>query len=407
MMMRLVHLLCLILLISTGSAAAETLKLGPAAPAGAHSDVLVWTTYGGESLDWLAVELEAFARASSLSIEIEQFTLGELRRQVVLAEDGGRVADVLVGVPHDDIEELVEADLLLDAASYATNDYLMDLPESASGAFNRDGQLLGLPLTLDGPALIVNADLVAELPRTYADFIASAQALDRGATEGFTFDFGNFYFAYAWFRGHGADLFQGDPPEPAINSDAAVRAATELQRLRFDLELIEQGTDYGRAHELFASGRLAYTFNGPWAVTRYFESGIPITIMPVPPVEAGTPFSGFMTVYGVLITAGTDSRTDAANVAKWLVRSEAQLRLANQAGRIPSSIRAVAALENDPILYGFGRALRHAEATPTHGSMADLWQPLGRFLQQLDAGPLTPGQIGELLDQVVLEVQAE
>ena len=117
MMMRLVHLLCLILLISTGSAAAETLKLGPAAPAGAHSDVLVWTTYGGESLDWLAVELEAFARASSLSIEIEQFTLGELRRQVVLAEDGGRVADVLVGVPHDDIEELVEADLLLDAAS--------------------------------------------------------------------------------------------------------------------------------------------------------------------------------------------------------------------------------------------------------------------------------------------------
>ena len=405
-MIRKLQLYCLLLLLS-GHAAAETVMVGHPAHPDTRSDVLVWTTYGGASLEWLESELETFGRASALTVEITHFTLGELRRQVVLAEETGRVADVLVGVPHDDIDELVDAGLLLDVGGYATSDYLTDLPASASGAFNRNGQLLGLPLTLDGPALIVNTDLVTELPQTYTDFISSAQELNTGVNSGFGFDFGNFYFVYAWFRGHGASLYQGDPPAVALNSVAGVSAAAELQRLRFESGLIDQGTDYEQAHDLFASGRLAYTFNGPWAVTRYFEAGLPITVMPMPTVESGRPFSGFMTVYGVLVTTDTGNRTDAANVAKWLVRSEAQLRLANHAGRIPSSVRAVAALADDPILYGVGRALRHAEAIPTHESMPELWQPLGRFLKQLDEQAFTADQLAELLDRLVTEAEPE
>lgn len=406
MLLRL-HLHCLILFLVSGVVAANSSTVGQPADSDGPPDVLVWTTYSGASLDWLETELDTFGRASALSIEIEQFTLGELRRQVVLAEDDGRVADVLVGVPHDEIGELVAGNLLLDVGGYATADYLADLPVSASGAFNWNGQLLGLPLTLDGPALIVNADLVDVLPRTYAEFIASALTLDQAGSSGFSFDFGNFYFAYAWFRGHGASLYEDGTSQLAINSAAGIRAAAELQRLRFELGLIGQGTDYADAHEMFAGGSLAYTFNGPWAVTRYFEAGVPVTIVPMPPVEPGVPFAGFMTVHGVLITSAADNRTDAANIAKWLVRSEAQLRLATLAGRIPSSIRAVAALEDDVILYGFGRALRHAEATPTYESMADLWQPIGRFLRQLDEQPLSEGQLGERLDQVVREIQAQ
>lgn len=406
-MIRHLRVCCLLLLISVGGAAPEPVRVGQAEAPDAPADVLVWTTWGGASLAWLEAELDAFGRASLRSVEIEQFTLGELRRQVVLAEETGRVADVLVGIPHDDIDELVDGGLLLDVSGYATAEYLTDLPDSASSAFNRNGQLLGLPLTLDGPALIVNTDLVTRLPPSYAAFIASARQVEEGAGSGFRFDFGNFYFAYAWFRGHGASLYEGDPPRLALNSDAGVRAATELQRLRFELELIPQGTTYEQAHELFASGRLAYTFNGPWAVSRYFETGVPVMIMPIPPLQAEVPFAGFMTVYGVLITADTPNRTDAANLAKWLVRSEAQLRLAEQAGRIPSSIRAVDALEDDVILHGFGMALRFAEATPTYAGMADLWQPVGRFLQQLDGQILSESQLAELLDQVIREAESE
>lgn len=398
-------LLCLLLLFPYGLSQPDRLHVGTALTPEAEADVLVWTAYTGPSLDWLQAELDVFGRASGISIAIEQYTLGELRRHVVLADDDGTVPDVLVGIPHDDIDELVEGNLLLDMSSYATADYLKDLPESASSAFMRNERLVGLALTLDGPALIVNTDLVTRLPRTYGELLGGAARNAGTDVQGIAFDVSNYYFAHAWFRGHGASVFGPGGEEPALNSPEAVRAAQALQALRFDAGIMEAGMNYSRADELFATGRLMYTFNGPWSLTRYFQAGINVAVMPMPEVVPGIPFAGFMTVYGVLIPAGTENRTAAANVSKWLVRPEAQVRLAEQAGRIPSSIRAVGELEHDIILHGFGMALRHAEATPTTELMALLWQPLGRLLNQLDSAPMSASEIGELLLEVVDEVR--
>lgn len=138
-------------------------------------------------------------------------------------------------------------------------------------------------------------------------------------------------------------------------------------------------------------------FDGPWAVAAYFEAGVPLTVMPLPELLPGVPFSGFMTVTGVLVTEEARDRTVAANVAKWLVRSDAQLQLARQAGRIPASIRAADSLDDDDLLHGFGLALRYADAVPVGPLMAASWQPFGRLLQELDESLLSDDQLRELL----------
>lgn len=353
-------------------------------------EVLVWTTWSGPSLVWLESELAAFRASGGPTYRVDQFTLGELRGGVMQSDDPGRKPDVLVGVPHDEISELVDSDLLLDLRSYATGAYLSDLPEQAASAFAYGESLLALPLTLEGPALLVNTALVNSLPATYEQFAADA------GQRGLGLDFGNFYFTYAWFKGAGAGLAGADGEQwPA--TDAALTGVRNLQDLRFVHGAVGPGSDYQSAHSGFRMGELAYMFDGPWAVSAYFEAGVPLTVMPVPEFQSGVPFSGFMTVNGVLVTEDAQSRTAAANVAKWLVRSDAQLQLARQAGRIPASIRAVDSLEDDDLLHGFGLALRHADAVPVGPRMAATWQPMGRLLQELDESLLSDDQLRELL----------
>lgn len=353
-------------------------------------DVLIWTTWTGPSLDWLESEVAAFARTGDLTYRIEQFTLGELRGGVMQDEGAGRKPDVLVGVPHDEISELVASQLLLDLRSFATSAYLADLPSQAAQAFAYGERLLGLPLTLEGPALLVNTSLVDSLPATYEEF-----AVDAGR-RGLGLDFGNFYFTYAWFKGAGAEL-SGRDGEPWFDADAALLGARSLQDLRFVHRALGPGSDYLSAHTSFRLGEVAYMFDGPWAVAAYFEAGVPLTVMPLPELLSGVPFSGFMTVTGVLVTEEARDRTVAANVAKWLVRSDAQLQLARQAGRIPASIRAADSLDDDDLLHGFGLALRYADAVPVVPLMAASWQPFGRLLQELDESLLSDDQLRELL----------
>lgn len=373
-------------------------------------DVLVWTAWTGPSLVWLEEQLDTYGRIGGISIGIGSFTLGELRKEAVLAAQDTRIADVLVGVPHDQITELAGAGLLADVSTYATAEYLADLPDQASYAFRHDGALLGLPLTLEGPALLVNTALVPELPRSYSEFITSAGRLERhSTTAGFRFDFGNLYFAWAWLGSYGASLIDAGvgSQQAGLASPAAVSGARTLQDLRFEHALIPAGSDYESASELFAAARLGYIFDGPWAVARYFAASVPLTVMPVPPVVAGHSMAGFMTVHGVLVTSDSQARTAAANTAKWLVRSAAQLQLAEQAGRIPASIQAVDSLEHDEILYGFGMALRNARAIPTDTQMAQVWPALGRVLQQLDQEPLTDDQLLELLEQAQTRIDGD
>ena len=402
-MTRFVLSLLSLLVLAVSAAQAEP----PETP---EPELLVWTSYTGPSLEWLETELSSFATATGHSFEIRTMTLGELRQNTVLAESDTRVADLLVGVPHDEMAELVELGLLADVSSYATQDYLSDLPQEAAAAFRHGRELLGLPLTLEGPALVVNTDLVTRLPTTYEEFLESAGRANRGLNRGLGLDIGNFYFAWAWLRSSGAMLFATDDSgrlTPALASDEAVAGALALQDLRFGRSLLPEDVSYEAAHELFSEGRLAYIYNGPWAVARYFEAGVPLTIMPVPPLVPGRPFSGFMSVQGVLVASRAADPLASANAAKWLVRSAAQLRLATGAGRIPASIAAVDELEADPVLHGYGIALRHAQAVPTVPLMAAVWQPMGRFLQELSSGVHTPQQLRSQLEQAGAEIAAD
>jgi arabinogalactan oligomer/maltooligosaccharide transport system substrate-binding protein len=370
----------------------------------------VWTTFGDQSLEWLQQQTAAFTAAFDVPVEVVKLELGELRQQALLAAPEGQAGDVFVGVPHDQIGEMAAGGVLADMGSYATAAYLEDLNQQARLAYSVGGKLFGLPMFVEGPALIVNTDLVSEVPATYEDMIAKAQELTTADQFGFMYDINNFYFTYNWIHSAGGYVFGRDDSglnasDLGLNNEGAIAGMQMVKDLRHTYNLIPAGTNYDVANGQFIDGTLAMIYNGPWAISQYRDAGVNVAVIPVPPMASGTSWSGFMGVQGVLLNEFSTNKVDAANLAKWLTRKDAQVSLSNLSGRIPASNSALAAVGDDPIIAGFGAALTNAEPMPNIPEMGGVWGPMGNALTVITE--TADSDVAGALNQAVSEIQGQ
>jgi arabinogalactan oligomer / maltooligosaccharide transport system substrate-binding protein len=346
----------------------------------------VWTSYEGPSLEWLRDQAASFTAGFGVPVNVVQIAFGDMEATILRAAPQGEAADVFHGVAHDWVGNLATAGVLADMSGYATSAYLADLAEQARLAFTFAGRLFGLPTNVEGPALFVNTDLVPNPPATYEEMIELAQELTTADTFGYMIDAGNFYFAYVYFRTFGGAVFGRDamgsldPTDVQLANEGAVRGVQELKDLRYRYGLVPSGADYGVGNGLFVDGRLAMWYTGPWETANYVNAGLNFTVMPIPPLADGTEFGGFMGVQGITVNQFSTNKVDAANFAKWITRSAAQVSLAEVTSRIPASQAAVALVADDPVIAGFGRALQTAEPMPNIPQMGQVWGPAGNAL---------------------------
>lgn len=371
----------------------------------------VWTTWTDQTLDWLREESASFTDAFGVDVTIVRLDVNELKQQALLAAPQGEAGDVFAGVPHDQIGEMAIGGILVDMSSYATAAYLADLSEQARLGYSFAGKLFGLPMYVEGPALIVNDDLVDAVPASYEETVALAQELTTADTFGFMFEIDNFYFSYAWIHTYGGYVFGRDasgslnPDDVGLANEGAVAGGEALKDLRFEYDLIPSGTTYDVANGLFVDGALGMIYTGPWAISQYQDVGLNVSVHPVPPLADGTPFSGFMGVQGVLVNQFSNLKVEAANFAKWLSRKDAQVSLARLSGRIPASNSALEAVIDDPIIAGFGAALLNSEPMPNVPEMGAVWQPMANALAVIIDDP--GADVPALLEQAVQQIKGE
>lgn len=370
--------------------------------------ISVWTHFGDAELEWLQAQAAGFEAAFGVPVSLVKVDLGEIKQKMLLSAPEGEAADLIVPIPHDQIGEMAVGGVLADMSGYATNDYLNDLNSQAQLAFTFNGKLFGLPMYVEGPALIVNADLVPNAPTTFEDMIVMAQALTTADNYGFLYDIGGFYFSYIWINSLGGYVFGRDANGDLVASDlglaneGSVAGAELMKKFRFDYGLIPTGVDYGVADGLFIDGALAMIYNGPWAIPNYLNAGINVKVMPVPPTASGQSFSGFMGVQGILMNQFSSNKVDAANFVKWITRPASQITLAKLTGKIPSSNGAAAQVADDPIIAGFAAALANAVPMPNIPEMGNVWGPMGDALSQILDSP--GSDVGSLLNGAASQI---
>ena len=372
-------------------------------------EVTVWTHFGDTDLEWLQSQAESFEATFGVPVTLTRIDLGEIKQKMLLSAPEGEAADLITTLPHDQLGELAQGGVLADMNQYATEEYLGDLSEQARLAFTFNGKLFGLPLFVEGPALIVNTDLVPEAPATYEAMIQQAQELTTDDTFGFLYDDKNFYFSYNWINSFGGYVFERDdagdlnPSDIGLANEGAVQGVEEVKKFQYDYNLIPTGTDTAVAEGLFNEGSLGMIYNGPWSVPNIRAAGIPIQVMPIPATEDGTEFGGFMGVQGVLLNQFSENKTAAANFAKWITRGDAQVELAQRSGRIPSSLEAAEEVADDPVLAGFAEALSDATPMPNIPEMGNVWGPMGDALALVLESP--DSNVSQILQDAVNQIE--
>lgn len=378
------------------------------AGAAAAQGLTLWTPVEGEALDWLRAETEAFTELFDVAVEVERLDLATLQQRALRAEEEA-AADVFAGLDHTAVRPLAEADVLADLRTVATGAYLEDVSAPARSAFTQEGRLVGLPLAVEGPALVYARRQLDAVPEDYPALLARARALTGENRYGFLADVGNFYYAYAWLATHGGYVFaheDGDwnTEQVGFDTDGAFEGAAALRALRFEHELVPAEADYDFAARRFLQGRVAMFYTGPWFLDSARSSGLEVGVAPMPPLADGRPWRGFMSATGVALNAHGERQRDAANLAKWLVRREAQVELAASQDRVPASWRAVERLDEGDPLRGFAEALRHAQPVPGVDAMGRVWGPAARMLEAVTGD--VEVEVASALQRAAEEVRA-
>jgi ABC-type glycerol-3-phosphate transport system substrate-binding protein len=162
----------------------------------------------------------------------------------------------------------------------------------------KDGKTYGIPLTMSPQSMIVNRDLlqkagVESIPTTPEEFYAAAKAVKEKTGQwgyGFPNNMSNALFPYLqsmqWIVGLGGDWSKPDGTITA-NSPLAIAGVTWIKRF-LDEKLSPKGLDANAIRTMFAEGKVAFIFDGPWVIVQVGSANpelakkVDFTVMPTP-----------------------------------------------------------------------------------------------------------------------------
>ncbi|MCC9054498.1 extracellular solute-binding protein [Microbacterium sp. F2E] len=378
--------------IGVAALAATTILLagcsGGSSPASSGSDdkidasgvtLTVWTDENRKP----AIEAAAktFEEETGGKIELVQKNFEDIRTDFINQVPTGNGPDVTVGA-HDFLGAFVEAGVIDTVDLGAAAD---QLEQVAVDAFTYDGQVYGFPYALESIALIQNTDLVGEdAPATYDDMIAKGKA--SGAERPFVINTagqtGDAYTMYGFQTSFGAPVFVQDSSgsyttEVGMGGEKGTAFAQWLgAHGETGTGDISTTIDYDTNNELFASGKAAYTIQGPWAVDTLTQQGVKIKVNPIPSAggETAAPFVG---VQGFYVSSQSKNALIAQQfLTHYLATDEAQQALYDADPRLPAWQPVAEKVASDPIVAGFLASAATGvpqPSIPEMGSVWDLW----------------------------------
>lgn len=330
-----------------------------------------------------AIEAAAktFEEETGGKIELVQKNFEDIRNDFINQVPTGNGPDITVGA-HDFLGAFVEAGVVDTVDLGAVAD---QLEQVAIDAFTYDGQVYGFPYALESIALIQNTDLVGEdAPATFDDMIAKGK--ESGAERPFVINTagqkGDAYTMYGFQTSFGAPVFVQDASgsytaEVGMGGDAGNAFAEWLgANGETGTGYISTTVDYDINNELFASGKAAYTIQGPWAIEALTAQGVNIKVNPIPSAggETAAPFVG---VQGFYVSSQSKNALVAQQfLTHYLATDEAQQALYDADPRLPAWKSVAEKVASDPVVAGFLASAANGvpqPSIPEMGSVWDLW----------------------------------
>lgn len=263
-----------------------------------------WMWEEGDVATWHKARLQEFeAKHPELKVEATLVPAGNFENVIDTQIAAGDVPDLLP-VFTNMLPSLIDAGALepLDAC-IAKSSFKDRMLPSVSFA-QKDGKTYGVPLTMSPQSMIYNKKLLAKAgitapPTTLDEFYADAKAIkEKTGAWGYAFPnnppdaLWNYIVSMQWVLGLGGDWAKADGTITA-DDPKTVEAITWIKRF-LDEGLAPKGLDFNAERTLFAQGKVAFTFEGPWLMTQVQSDNpalypdIGFAVMPTPTHAAVT-----------------------------------------------------------------------------------------------------------------------
>jgi arabinogalactan oligomer / maltooligosaccharide transport system substrate-binding protein len=378
----------------------------------ANDGVSIWTHFTEvQELEWLKAQAQAYEAETGIRVNVVEVPFDDIRQKLTLGAPEGDAADLIVTIPHDWVGELAASGVLEPLDRYADASYLDDLQPVAIDALSYEGRLFGIPMFMEGIALLYNRDLIERAPETWDEFLLVANEQSSNGGFGFLYQLDIPYYGYGWWNAFGGYIFGASPDgglsasDIGLGGEAGYAAAQFIKDLRFTYGFVPEGIDYQVANSAFIDGAAAMILNGPWAVGDYRAAGLNFGIAPMPsPPGASAPWGPMVGVQGIVLNAYSTSKEAAVDFAEFLVAPEQQVAFNQAGGRIPVALAATAALADDPVVQGFSASIALGDPMPNIPEMGQVWGAWGNALQLVLQSPTS--DVEAIIDDMMVQLES-
>jgi arabinogalactan oligomer / maltooligosaccharide transport system substrate-binding protein len=362
-------------------APSEAPSVAPSAEAGA--ELLIWADdIRAKALEPLAAQ---YAADNGVKVTVEAIAK-DITTKFKTASQAGTGPDIVVWA-NDVIGDFV-ANGAIDPVQLADTS---GFDPAAIKAMTYQGQLFGIPYSVENIALFINPDLVKACPTTIEDVVKQGQALVKAKKTKEIMALqvgqkGDAYHIYPLWVSGGGSYFgltaTGDPdPNNVTVDDAGSLAAGEkLSALgEKGVGALKRSIDDKNAIPLFFNKQTAFLFSGPWAIGDITKAGTSYDICPIPPFEGGATATPFIGVNGFYVASKGKNKTLAQDFATSFLTTQAvQTALYKADPRRPALLASVAEVAADnPDIAKFQAAGKDGVSLPVIPAMGQVWGPFG------------------------------
>lgn len=369
----------------------------------AAGELTVWVD--AERAGDLADAAVEFEQDTGIAVELVQQDFGDLQEQFVSQVPTGEGPDITVGA-HDWLGGFVTNGVV---APVEIGDGAGDFEDVAVEAWTYDGQVYGVPYSIENIALLRNTELAPEAPQSYDEMIEMGEA--SGAQYPFVVGLdpqeSDPYHLYPFQMSYDAAVFgttedgDYDSEDLQLGSPGGEEFANWLAE-QGEAGVLNTNIDGDLALENFTSGDSAFFLTGPWNVPAALENGIELAVDPVP--SAGdSPAQPFAGVQGFYLSAQSENVVAATNfLTDYIGSAEVQTAIYETGGRAPALTESFeAAMEDDEIVAGFGEVGAEAVPMPSIPEMGAVWEFWGSTQAAIINGD---GDPAELWEQMVEDI---
>ena len=284
--------------------------------------ITFWGSWSGDQVDQLNQLIDKY-NDSQDKYEVTYKVQDNVEEKLLTGMAGGEIPDVIMW---DRVNTAMYAqkNALLDLDDLIKKDNISmdDFYEETVKEMQYDNKQYGIPLLVDNRSIFYNKTLLKEAgvepPKTWDELLDVAKKTTKwdGNTlvqAGFSLDDVGLF--NMWLQQAGGTMLNADNTATAFNSEAGMKVLDFWDQLMNQAKVYQQGFNDGS--DAFAAGKVAMTYNGPWALADYDKvDGLDYGV--VPPVTGPNGDKGALTGgFGLVIPKAAKKQEGAWDFIKW------------------------------------------------------------------------------------------